>query len=128
MAGFELNQAVVMIVMVAYMQFHTTVAKNTHVVGGPAGWTIPASGSHIYSSWAATKTFNVGDDLVFNFPTGKHTVAEVPLQGYDQCNTTDRARIYKTGPATITLTKSGTRHYICTFHCKMGQKLSVNVK
>lgn len=39
------------------------VASTTYEVGDSLGWTIPSGGSAAYSTWAANKTFIVGDIL-----------------------------------------------------------------
>lgn len=40
----------------------TATASTTHLVGGDAGWKIPNE-VKFYATWAADKTFNVGDKL-----------------------------------------------------------------
>lgn len=44
---------------------HSSAAQSNHTVGDTTGWTIPptGSGSGFYSTWAASKTFSVGDIL-----------------------------------------------------------------
>ncbi|CAI9100818.1 OLC1v1037996C3 [Oldenlandia corymbosa var. corymbosa] len=99
----------------------------TYIVGDSVGWTIPPSGFS-YQTWARNKTFNAGDILVFNFPTGAHDVVALTSKAaYDSCNGTGVTPI-TAAPARITLT-AGEKYYICTVpgHCLAGQKLSINV-
>ncbi|XP_020227482.1 blue copper protein [Cajanus cajan] len=108
---------------------HGSAAQTRHVVGDSIGWTIPSGGAATYATWAANKTFTVGDTLVFNFTTGRHDVAKVTKSAYDTCNGVTTIFTVLTGPATVTLNETGEQYYICTFgtHCSLGQKLAVNV-
>ncbi|GLJ11998.1 hypothetical protein SUGI_0181730 [Cryptomeria japonica] len=103
-------------------------AAATYTVGGTTGWTVP-SGNTLYTSWASSNTFKVGDSLVFNFATNAHDVRQVNKINYDSCNSTDALHTYATGPATVNLTASGRRYYICSYpgHCSGGQKLAITV-
>ena len=38
-------------------------AQTVHVVGESAGWTVPQGGAPVYSTWASTQNFVVGDIL-----------------------------------------------------------------
>ncbi|XP_074284479.1 blue copper protein-like [Silene latifolia] len=99
------------------------------VVGGNTGWTLPPSAS-FYSNWASQQNLLVGDVLVFNFPAGAHTVAEVSKANYDSCTTaTTVGPVITTPPANITLTTSGSHYFVCTIpgHCGLNQKLTVSV-
>ncbi|CAH1426502.1 unnamed protein product [Lactuca virosa] len=129
MAGFRFNPMVIMALMLASVQFHSTVAQTTHVVGDALGWNIPPNGPSAYTTWASTQTFRVGDVLLFNFTTGFHNVAEVSQAAYAPCTTANPISIATTGPARVTLNAPGTHYYICTVgtHCQIGQKLTINV-
>ncbi|CAA2991821.1 plastocyanin-like domain [Olea europaea subsp. europaea] len=93
-------------------------------VGGNNGWTE----SFDYSSWTSSQTFNVGDNLVFNYgPT--HSVYEVSRADYDNCNTGNPRSTHSPSPTTIPLSAAGSRYFICptSNHCSQGMKLAVNV-
>lgn len=98
-----------------------------HTVGGTTGWSVP-SGASFYSDWAASNTFKQNDVLVFNF-AGGHTVAEVSKADFDNCNINQNGLVITTGPARVTLNRTGDFYFICTIqgHCSSGQKLSVKV-
>ncbi|GFP79085.1 stellacyanin [Phtheirospermum japonicum] len=101
---------------------------NTYTVGDRLGWTVPPGGAIAYETWAGTiGSFNVGDNLLFNFTNGAHDVVEVTRAEFDSCSTTTAP--ITTGPARITLTLAGEHHYICTVgpHCSLGQRLAINV-
>ncbi|KAL3745170.1 hypothetical protein ACJRO7_014302 [Eucalyptus globulus] len=102
-----------------------TVAAATYMVGDGLGWTVPSNVSY-YQSWAASKTFMVGDKLSFNW-TGTHNVAEVSKAEYDNCT---QVVSVLGSPVEIPLLKGGSNYYICTVdsHCNLGQKLSITVE
>ncbi|PWA47603.1 cupredoxin [Artemisia annua] len=129
MAGLKSMMVVLVVFTVASFQLHSTVAQTRHVVGDALGWTIPPNGEATYTTWASRQTFNVGDTLLFNFTTGLHNVAEISQAAYGPCSSTNTLSLNPTGPATVTLTRSGAHYFICTVvsHCQIGQKLTINV-
>ncbi|MBA0877333.1 hypothetical protein Goshw_021179 [Gossypium schwendimanii] len=101
----------------------------TYTVGDSTGWIVPPN-NDFYDNWAENKVFVVGDVLVFNFTTGQHDVAEVTETAYDACTTANTISTVSTGPARITLNKTGELYFICAVpgHCSGGQKLNVEVR
>ncbi|KAM0969365.1 hypothetical protein COP2_018012 [Malus domestica] len=98
-----------------------------YVVGDSLGWTVPPNTS-FYSDWAASKTFQIGDTVVFNWTeTWEHNVGEVASkEEYDNCS--DPGIVL--GPGVSTELKStGSRFFICTVgnHCEQGQKVTITV-
>ncbi|KAL2491230.1 Cupredoxin superfamily protein [Abeliophyllum distichum] len=94
-------------------------------VGGNNGW----NNNFDYSSWASSQTFNVGDNLVFNYGF-THSVYEVRSKSdYDNCNTGNPNATHSPSPTTIPLNAAGSRYFICptSNHCSQGMKLAVNV-
>ncbi|KAL1824610.1 hypothetical protein DCAR_0312690 [Daucus carota subsp. sativus] len=129
MSSERFNIVLVLTVMViATLHMQVSDAQNTHTVGDSTGWTIPPH-PNTYKSWAASQTFAVGDNLVFNFPTGMHTAAEVTKDAYDACNTEKPIAVWANGPATVPLKSSGPHYYLCTLpgHCSAGQKLAITI-
>lgn len=104
-------------------------APVTYVVGDELGWIVPPGGPIAYSTWAAGKTFLVGDTFVFNFQNGTQDVAEVTKAAYDSCDTTTPATVLTTSPAKITLSTTGEYFFTSTYsrHCFLGQKLAITV-
>ncbi|BFG40120.1 hypothetical protein CerSpe_263940 [Prunus speciosa] len=95
-----------------------------YVVGDSLGWVIPPNTS-FYSEWAASKTFQIGDGLVFNW-TGDHNVGKVASkEEYDNC--TDPGIVF--GPGVRIEITSAEEYYICTVgdHCDRGQKVAITV-
>ncbi|KAK4355522.1 hypothetical protein RND71_024493 [Anisodus tanguticus] len=97
-------------------------------VGDSAGWTI--GGANVdYHTWAASKTFRVGDILVFEYNRTQHNVLRVSLADYHKCNAGNPITSYSSGNDSITIKGPGHYYYICGFpgHCQAGQKLDVRV-
>ncbi|KAJ6843376.1 putative blue copper protein [Iris pallida] len=96
-----------------------------HTVGGSTGW---ANGVD-YSTWTSGKTFAVGDNLVFNYAGGAHSVSEVSAGDYKACSTSNSISSDSSGATTIPLKTAGAHYFICGIpgHCSGGMKLSVSV-
>ncbi|CAK9326566.1 unnamed protein product [Citrullus colocynthis] len=122
------NRTAILLLLVAAALWRCSSAA-TYTVGDSLGWTVPPNPT-TYSDWASTKTFVVGDILVFNFASGRHDVTEVTKSASDSCNGSNPISVENNSPARITLTSAGDHHFICTFpgHCSNGQKLSVTVR
>ncbi|KAE8678783.1 hypothetical protein F3Y22_tig00111402pilonHSYRG00242 [Hibiscus syriacus] len=102
----------------------------TYTVGDSTGWRVPAGNDDLYDDWNDNKDFFVGDVILFNFTTGQHDVLEVTEADYDACNAANSISNVTTGPARITLNRTGDHYFICGFpgHCTAGQKLNVEVR
>lgn len=123
----KLNLMMVIVIVMSYMnKVPTMLSYHMHLVGGKA-WDVPSEPNH-YETWAKGVKFVIDDILVFDFLTGNHTVAEVPKAVYDTCNTTAVENVTTLGPTTVTLSLVGIQFFICTMHCKNGQKVAVDVK
>ncbi|KAA0063540.1 hypothetical protein IC582_011837 [Cucumis melo] len=122
------NRTAILLLLVAASFCRSSFAA-TYTVGDALGWTVPPNPT-IYSDWASTKTFVVGDILVFNFASGRHDVTEVTKSASDSCNSTNPISVANNSPARITLTSAGDHHFICSFpgHCSNGQTLSITVR
>ncbi|XP_016515757.1 mavicyanin-like [Nicotiana tabacum] len=107
--------------------FSTTLVDCTvYSVGDSAGWT----GSNTdYHMWASTKTFQVGDTLVFQYNQQLHNVVRVSLSDFHSCNAGNPIVTYSSGNDSITIVGPGHYYYICGFrgHCQAGQKLDIRV-
>ncbi|KAJ4761081.1 Blue copper protein [Rhynchospora pubera] len=96
-----------------------------YTVGDSSGWTTGVD----YTKWTGDKSFQVGDNLVFDFVSGAHTVTEVTKSDYSSCSTSNAISNSNSAPTTVSLTSAGTRYFICGVpgHCSSGQKLAVTV-
>ncbi|KAJ8568507.1 hypothetical protein K7X08_028040 [Anisodus acutangulus] len=106
------------------MLLGSTMATN-YTVGGPdGGWD---QISDLFG-WAASKTFYVGDNLIFSYALS-HSVLEVTKASFDSCEITSPIAIYTGGTTVITLASVGKRYFICGTggHCTVGRmKLEIN--
>lgn len=119
-------------------------AADTYYVGDGIAWAVPSAGAEAYRSWAAEKTFKLGDTIgkpwmrgvglaipssctkliyrdfcclsaVFNW-TGEHTVARVSKDVYDNCTTANvlAQDTQTTSPVNVTLNSMDPQYFICT--------------
>ncbi|KAL2553897.1 mavicyanin-like [Forsythia ovata] len=112
-------------VIVCTLMFLATVSSTDHIVGDGKGWTT----NFDYQAWAKNKDFRVGDKLVFQYPTGLHSVLKVNGTQFQNCTKPPLSGALTSGNDTITLLTSGKKWYICGVgqHCTIGQKLAINV-
>ncbi|RZC62033.1 hypothetical protein C5167_023787 [Papaver somniferum] len=118
-----------LVFVTAFALLHHATSDDIDVLD-KEGWTVPTTGNdQVYRTWAAGRKFEVGDTLVFNFPTNAHDVAKVSMEDYDSCTASNQNNILKQGPARIPLNSTGPHYFICTIstHCKEGQRLAINV-
>ncbi|KAF8013132.1 hypothetical protein BT93_I1110 [Corymbia citriodora subsp. variegata] len=95
-----------------------------HVVGGSQGW----DESTNFNSWTSAQTFKVGDQLVFKYPQGLHSVVELASEAaYKSCDVSTSVNSLSTGNDVVKLDKPGTRYFACGTpgHCGQGMKLKV---
>ncbi|XP_031092524.1 blue copper protein-like [Ipomoea triloba] len=98
--------------------------STVYTVGDSSGWALSVD----YATWSTTKTFKVGDSLVFNYPSG-HTVDEVSPSDYQSCTVGNSISTDSSGATTIPLKTAGKHYFICSVmgHCGGGMKLEVTV-
>ncbi|KAK3413013.1 hypothetical protein EUGRSUZ_I01655 [Eucalyptus grandis] len=95
-----------------------------HAVGGSQGW----DESTNFDSWTSAQTFKVGDQLVFKYSQGLHSVVELSSEAaYKSCDIGKSVNSLSTGNDVVKLDKPGTRYFACgtTGHCGQGMKLKV---
>ncbi|KAF5727065.1 mavicyanin [Tripterygium wilfordii] len=114
--------------MVSLMALCGSSYGAVYKVGDSAGWT--DQGGVDYKKWASSKTFYVGDIIVFEYNKQYHNVIEV-ISFYDFhfCNTSSPVATYSSGNDSITLNRSGDFYYTCASpgHCQAGQKVHIFV-
>ncbi|EEF45378.1 mavicyanin [Ricinus communis] len=110
-------------VMALFQAINGTVYK----VGDAGGWT--SIGNLDYKQWAATKTFKVGDVIVFKYNSQFHNVMRVTHAMYKACNASAPLATYTTGNDSITIKNRGHHYFFCGVpgHCQGGQKVDINV-
>ncbi|KAK7308081.1 hypothetical protein VNO77_41675 [Canavalia gladiata] len=119
-----IERAVVFLMMMATFQVSYAVV---HKVGDSAGWTI--IGNVDYKKWAATKNFQVGDTIIFEYNAQFHNVMRVTHAMYKSCNATSPLTTLSSGNDTIKITNYGHHFFMCGVpgHCQAGQKVDINV-
>ncbi|KAM3713324.1 hypothetical protein ACB098_01G249100 [Castanea mollissima] len=108
-----------------FVAFITKEALATqHVVGGSQGW----DESTDYNSWTSGQTFKVGDQLVFKYTTGLHSVVELASESaYKNCDLGTALDSKSSGSDVVKLNKAGTRYFACGTlgHCSQGMKVKI---
>ncbi|XP_071714101.1 umecyanin-like [Rutidosis leptorrhynchoides] len=122
----SLFKMLMLMVVLAYMSFDSSLGIVHHVGDDDFGWKIQEN-PNFYDNWQSQRTFNVGDILFFGFVTGYHDVSKVNKQQFDNCETPDLRSIIAEGPALINLTERGDHYYFCSYHCNHHQKLAIHV-
>ncbi|KDP40154.1 hypothetical protein JCGZ_02152 [Jatropha curcas] len=121
----SVNLAVVLLLIMAFMS--QVIDAVVYKVGDSAGWT--TIGNVDYKQWAATKTFQVGDVIVFEYNSQFHNVMRVTHEMYKTCNASAPLATYTTGNDSITIKTRGHHFFFCGVpgHCQAGQKIDINV-
>ncbi|KAK6929980.1 Phytocyanin domain [Dillenia turbinata] len=96
-------------------------------VGDDVGWT--TIGNPDYKQWASSKTFHVGDIILFQYNAQYHNVMQVTHSDYKACNTSAPIATHTTGNDSYTITTRGHHYFLCGVpgHCQSGQKVDINV-
>ncbi|XP_027343570.1 early nodulin-like protein 3 [Abrus precatorius] len=100
------------------------------IVGGQKGWSVPSDpNSNPYNQWAEKSRFQIGDSLVFNYPSGQDSVIQVTSQDYGSCNTDAYSEKFSDGHTVIKLNQSGPHFFISgnKNNCLKNEKLVVIV-
>ncbi|KAJ3693638.1 hypothetical protein LUZ60_009118 [Juncus effusus] len=111
--------------IMAIMVIADVAMGKNYTVGAPAGsWDLATN----FSAWVADKTFYTGDNLIFSY-TSAHDVAEVSKYDYASCSGSSPISTDKSGKTVFSLTKAGTRYFICAVpsHCKSGMLVKIEV-
>ncbi|XP_022722916.1 mavicyanin-like [Durio zibethinus] len=113
-----------LVVMAALLQLSQAAV---YKVGDSAGWT--TIGNIDYKQWAATRTFQVGDIIRFEYNAQFHNVMRVTHPMYRACNASAPLATYTTGNDSIVITTKGHHYFFCGVpgHCQAGQKVDINV-
>ncbi|XP_020206058.1 mavicyanin [Cajanus cajan] len=121
--AFVETGVVLFMVMAAVQVSYAAVYK----VGDSAGWT--TLGNIDYRKWAATKNFQIGDSIIFEYNAKFHNVMRVTHAMYKSCNASSPISTFSTGNDSIHITNHGHHFFFCGVpgHCEAGQKVDINV-
>ncbi|KAJ6849375.1 putative mavicyanin [Iris pallida] len=106
-----------------------SAAATNFTVGAPGGsWDLQTN----FASWAASKTFVAGDNLIFSYPPQgpqRHNVLEVSKASYDSCSAGGPIATHASGNDVVPLPAAATRYFICGIpgHCAAGMKVAIAV-
>ncbi|GMI79001.1 hypothetical protein like AT3G17675 [Hibiscus trionum] len=120
-----LCRSLVVFAIVALMAPSISLATD-FVVGDDAGWGLGID----YHLWAQGKQFFVGDNLVFQYTAGAHSVYKVTGDEFRNCTVPSNSSLGSFSENdTIKLATAGNKWYICGVndHCARGQKLYIPV-
>ncbi|KAF3457164.1 hypothetical protein FNV43_RR01821 [Rhamnella rubrinervis] len=114
----------VLILMAYKLQFSSGAV---YKVGDSAGWT--TIGNFNYKQWAATKTFQVGDIIKFEYSPQFHNVMRVTHAMYRSCNASAPLEAFSSGNDSYTVKTKGHHFFMCGVpgHCQAGQRVDINV-
>lgn len=126
MALSILGKRTVVVVCSIFAWFEISNAA-VYKVGDSAGWT--TIGNVDYKQWSATKTFQLGDKIVFEYNPQFHNVMQVIHSEYKACNASSPISTHTTGNDSITIDTHGHHFFVCGVpgHCQAGQKVDINV-
>ncbi|XP_059294422.1 mavicyanin-like [Lycium ferocissimum] len=118
------KMTLVILILASFMQLSFGAM---YKVGDSAGWT--TIGNVDYKQWAANKTFQVGDVIVFKYSPQFHNVMQVTHVEYQSCNASAPIATHTTGNDSITIATHGHHFFLCGVpgHCQSGQKVDINV-
>ncbi|KAI3864012.1 hypothetical protein MKW98_031604 [Papaver atlanticum] len=128
MAAGKIRFMVLLMVIMATSSMLLQVSMATvYKVGDEPGWT--TMGNVDYQKWSSSKTFRVGDVILFTYNTQYHNVMQVTHPEYQACNATAPLKTFTTGNDSITITRNGHYYYLCGIpgHCQSGQKVDIRV-
>ncbi|KAH1139979.1 hypothetical protein GLYMA_10G249600v4 [Glycine max] len=118
------ERVVVLFIVMAFVQVSFAAV---YKVGDSAGWT--TLGTIDYRKWAATKNFQIGDTIIFEYNAKFHNVMRVTHAIYKTCNASSPIATFTTGKDSINITNHGHHFFFCGVpgHCQAGQKVDINV-
>ncbi|KFK42386.1 hypothetical protein AALP_AA2G249300 [Arabis alpina] len=119
-----------LLLMLALMSSVSMAAQGPRLfmVGDDFGWRVPLpNDTAVYSHWASTNRFHIGDSLSFVYD--KDSVMEVDKFGFYHCNASDPITAFDNGNSTLDLDRPGLFYFISGSHphCTSGQRLIVEV-
>ncbi|EAY88270.1 hypothetical protein OsI_09724 [Oryza sativa Indica Group] len=99
-------------------------------VGDLDAWGIPPpSKPDVYSRWAKSIHFALGDSIWFLYPPSQDSVVQVTPVAFAACQASDPVLKLDDGNSVFNLTTPGRVYYISAApgHCRKGQRLAVDV-
>ncbi|CAG7880391.1 unnamed protein product [Brassica rapa] len=123
-----MKNTIMTLLIVALSLIGLARSASFYEVGDTNGWTTKM-GLDYYKTWSSSKTFYVGDSLIFQYNKDLHNVMEVSFKDYELCNPNSALATYHSEYEPVKLNRTGHYYFICGVpgHCECGQKLEVLV-
>lgn len=123
-----MKNTVMSLLIVALSLIGLACAASFYEVGDTHGWTTKM-GVDYYKTWSSSKTFYVGDSLIFEYEKDLDNVMEVSFIDYESCNPNHALATYRSQYKAVSLNRTGHYYFICGVpgRCESGQKLDVLV-
>ncbi|KAL1567041.1 early nodulin-like protein 3 [Salvia divinorum] len=99
-------------------------------VGGSQGWASPSDpNASIYNHWAQNSRFQIGDSLLFVYPSDHDSVLRVSKEDYESCSTENPLDKFTDGHTVYKFNQSGPHYFISGVadNCHKNEKLIVVV-
>ncbi|KAL7140138.1 hypothetical protein ABFS83_09G101900 [Erythranthe nasuta] len=130
MASFtSFGFAALFIILAITSSSPAATAAEEFKVGDDEGWRQPAANdTEMYTRWASTMRFHVGDSLRFEYKND--SVVVVDKWGYYHCNSTHPiSAVFDDGNTVFNLGLPGPAYFVSSdpVRCKNGQRLMVEV-
>ncbi|KAF7153847.1 hypothetical protein RHSIM_Rhsim01G0274500 [Rhododendron simsii] len=121
------KRAVVLVLLMVALGGVVSTMGEVYKVGEANGWTNTAQFN--YKAWAATKTFHVGDTILFQYKKQFQNVVRVTHKNFNSCNATTPYPTLNTGNDSFVIPRHGHFYFICSLpsHCQSGQKVDIRV-
>uniref|UniRef100_A0A1J3J0D4 Early nodulin-like protein 1 n=1 Tax=Noccaea caerulescens TaxID=107243 RepID=A0A1J3J0D4_NOCCA len=115
-------------VMILLGQEIGKVSSTLYKVGDLDSWGIPID-AKVYSKWPKTRSFKIGDSLLFLYPPSEDSLIQVTPSNFKSCNTKDPILYMNDGNSLFNLTQNGSFYFTSgqSGHCQKYQKLLVSV-
>ncbi|XP_078446206.1 early nodulin-like protein 8 [Wolffia australiana] len=101
-----------------------------HKVGDLDAWGPPPSGkSEIYSAWSQSRSFKIGDSLMFLYPPSQDSVLQVTAAAFESCAVDDPIWKMDDGNSVFNITSAGEFLFISGIpaRCQRKQQLRISV-
>ncbi|KAI3910298.1 hypothetical protein MKW92_012953 [Papaver armeniacum] len=122
-----LVQRVVFCMVLAALCVASSMAE-VYKVGDDNGWT--TQNMPDYKRWSASKTFKIGDSIVFEYsPKDNNVVQVMSYDDYKKCNGSSPLKTFTSGKDTIPIKHKEHLFFISGFpdNCQKGQKVDIRV-
>lgn len=115
--------------LVSLVLFMQRSEATTFTVGGSKGWCVPSDNSPAFNQWAERMRFQIGDSILFVYPSASDSVLQVTKADYDSCTTSSPIAKFTDGHTEFKFSKSGPYYFISSNKdsCNKNEKLHVVV-